>query len=159
MKKILIFVFAAMFFAGCEKFNNIFSPSAPQTPPTAGVTEAEDMGEIVSASAGKLNPIYFDFDKSTISDSMQQAIVYNADYLKNTKGTVVIEGNGDEWGNDEYNFVLGIKRAKVVKTALVDAGIPASRFKVLSNGDGNKLCADTKTCGIQNRRVDIKVLP
>lgn len=32
--------------------------------------------------------------------------------------SIKVEGNCDEWGTDEYNYALGLKRAKVMGTRI-----------------------------------------
>ncbi len=66
-----------------------------------------------------------------------------------------IEGNCDEWGSDEYNFALGLKRAKSAKDALVEEGLDASKITTVSLGESNPKCtAKTEECWQQNRRVE-----
>ena len=73
---------------------------------------------------------------------------------------IKVEGNCDEWGTDEYNYALGLKRAKSAKDALVRNGVSADRIAVVSFGESNPVCTDkTKACDAQNRRADFKVLP
>jgi peptidoglycan-associated lipoprotein len=73
---------------------------------------------------------------------------------------VKLEGNCDEWGSDEYNFALGLKRAEAVKKVLVADGIDASRISMVSYGKSNPVCTDhTKACWAKNRRVNFKLLP
>ena len=73
---------------------------------------------------------------------------------------VKLEGNCDEWGSDEYNFALGLKRAQAVKTELVNEGVDAKRISMVSLGKSTPVCAEkTKECWAKNRRVDFKLLP
>jgi len=110
----------------------------------------------------KLPSVYFDFDKFNIRADMQ-ARVDNAAEIGKTVAkelNVKLEGNCDEWGSDEYNFALGLKRANSVKKALVADGIEESRISMVSYGESNPVCTDkTKECWAKNRRVDFKVLP
>jgi len=111
----------------------------------------------------KLPTIYFAFDKYNITPEMQEKIdaaakIGNEDDAKSLN--VKLEGNCDEWGSDEYNFALGLKRAQAVKKALVADGIDASRISMVSYGKSNPVCTEhTKACWAQNRRVNFKVLP
>ena len=84
----------------------------------------------------------------------------NASKLNGLEGSVKVEGNCDEWGTDEYNYALGLKRAKVVKDALIADGISESKISVVSFGESNPVCADkTKECWSKNRRAEYKPLP
>ena len=110
----------------------------------------------------KLPTIYFAFDKFDINSDMQDKIAFAAKLGKTTAEdySVKLEGNCDEWGSDEYNFALGLKRANAVKSALVSEGVDASRIAMVSYGESNPVCNDkTQECWAKNRRVDFKLLP
>ncbi len=73
---------------------------------------------------------------------------------------IMVEGNCDEWGSDEYNYALGVKRAKTAKDALVAQGVSADRIEITSNGESKPVCTErTKACDAQNRRDEFKILP
>jgi len=120
---------------------------------------AMTMAEIES----KLPTVYFAFDKFDITPEMQEKIdaaaaLGNSEAAKSL--SVKLEGNCDEWGSDEYNFALGLKRAEAVKKALVADGVDASRISMVSYGESNPVCTEhTKECWAKNRRVNFKVLP
>ncbi|PHS57045.1 MAG: peptidoglycan-associated lipoprotein [Sulfurimonas sp.] len=122
-----------------------------------------DTNEMGMANLEKdMEVIYFDFDKFFIRTDMTDNIAKNADSAKTkaSKYTIKLEGNCDEWGSDEYNFALGLKRANAVKKALVAEGINTSRITMVSYGESNPSCVDkTKACWSKNRRVELKLLP
>jgi peptidoglycan-associated lipoprotein len=111
----------------------------------------------------KLPTIYFAFDKYDITPEMQERIDAAAELGKKeiTKSlSVKLEGNCDEWGSDEYNFALGLKRAEAVKKALVNDGIDPSRISMVSYGESNPVCTEhTRECWAKNRRVNFKLIP
>ena len=85
-----------------------------------------------------------------------------ANLLKDSQGnwTLRIEGNCDEWGSDEYNYALGLKRAKSVKTALIDLGLDSNKLTIISYGETNPVCTShTKECWAKNRRDNFTLLP
>ena len=62
--------------------------------------------------------IFFDFDDYTIRSDMWDRLRTNAKYLLERKDVkIVLEGNCDERGTNEYNLALGMKRALEVKKA------------------------------------------
>jgi len=106
--------------------------------------------------------VHFDFDKYNIREDQLPIVEQVANILKDTKTnyTVRIEGNCDEWGTDEYNYALGLKRAKTVKQALIDLGVPSQKLTIISYGESNPVCtAHTKACWAKNRRDNFTLLP
>jgi len=110
----------------------------------------------------QLSSIYFAFDQFSIDSKMQTKIETASELGKSTASNynIKLEGNCDEWGSDEYNFALGLKRADAVKKAIVAQGIDASRISMVSYGESNPVCSEkTQDCWAKNRRVDFKLLP
>ena len=103
-----------------------------------------------------ITAVFFDYDKFDIREDMQGAVKEDSGLLKNK--TFKLEGNCDEFGSDEYNVALGLKRANAVKTALVEEGISADSIAMVSLGEGNPVCTEkTQECWAKNRRVDFKL--
>lgn len=84
--------------------------------------------------------IYFDFDKSNLKMDAQEILKRKAVYLKaNPNDSLLIEGNCDERGTNEYNLALGDRRANSAKKFLVNLGIAESRIKTISYGEERPL--------------------
>jgi peptidoglycan-associated lipoprotein len=67
---------------------------------------------------------------------------------------VLIGGYCDERGSSEYNLALGQKRADSAKKGLVDAGVAASRIRVVSYGKEKPFCTESnEACWQKNRRA------
>jgi peptidoglycan-associated lipoprotein len=67
---------------------------------------------------------------------------------------VLIGGYCDERGSNEYNLALGQNRAESAMKALVNAGVAASRIRVISYGKEKPFCTEsTESCWQKNRRA------
>lgn len=110
--------------------------------------------EAAATVEARLQDVYFEFDKWKISDAGKQALATDAQWLKtNQEKALTIEGHCDERGTQAYNLVLGEKRAKAVRSYLVDLGIDPKRLAVASYGKDRPFCRDhTEDCYQQNRR-------
>jgi peptidoglycan-associated lipoprotein len=186
MKNIVLssVVCAALFFAGCsvkepavdkmaEKSQEKVQEVAPVKTEVVSDNDAEvtsessmavsDSSELSMADAEqKLATIYFDFDKYNIRGDMKDNLSNDAS-LANSEAKsfkIKLEGNCDEWGSDEYNFALGLRRTNSVKEALAAEGVDTSRITMVSYGESNPVCTNkTRECWAKNRRVDFKLLP
>jgi peptidoglycan-associated lipoprotein len=114
----------------------------------------------VDGSADGFKSVFFGFDSFSIGHNMQEVITHNVNSANRAGGRQVrIEGNCDEFGTDEYNYALGLKRAKAVKDALAIQGIPSSQMVVVSYGESNPLCGSmSSACLAKNRRVDLRLI-
>ncbi len=130
--------------------------------------EDSDINEVVSIIDGKnivLKSIHFGFDKYAISDDMLKISNENVEKINsveqdNPNVKIKLEGNCDEWGTDEYNYALGLKRTNSVKKLLVKSGISSDKIVTVSYGESNPICTEkTRKCWKRNRRVDHKLLP
>lgn len=102
--------------------------------------------------------LYFASDSYTLDDDQIQRLMSDLPKIKETAKTnkLLVEGNCDEFGTDEYNHALGLKRAKAVKALLVNSGIDANRIDIVSYGESNPICTINKpACHAKNRRVEI----
>jgi len=106
-----------------------------------------------------LQSIYFDFGGYGIAEGMENNINTNVQQLSRSNGKIKIEGNCDEFGTDEYNYALGLKRAKAVKDSIIAKGISPSKMVIISFGESNPVCSNpTDSCYAQNRRVDLRLI-
>ena len=125
--------------------------------------EATDTGSTETMTpisvSGAAPVVYFDFDKYNIKPEMQSVVNAGANLAKGAANVqVAVEGHCDEWGTDEYNQALGLRRANSVKRALTKLGLNASQVSVKSFGETKRVCTQrTKECDAKNRRAEIKV--
>lgn len=101
------------------------------------------------------NDIYFAFDDSSLSVDAQEKLISKAQWMQNNPDVhVIAEGHCDERGTTEYNIALGDKRAKRVKTFMVEFGIDQSRIRAISYGEERPLSPDSsENSWAQNRRA------
>lgn len=175
MKKISIYSFliASVLFTGCSQKSDVTvdngnSESALNTIPDTKIEQVMDGSFELAGTAdngvyyvinGKkvlVENIYFAFDKYDLSAEMKDKAMSNASKLSalNESTIVRVAGNTDEWGSDEYNYALGLKRAKTVKDVLVNNGVNA-KVALLSYGESKPVCTEkNKECWQKNRRVN-----
>jgi outer membrane protein OmpA-like peptidoglycan-associated protein len=107
--------------------------------------------------------VNFDFDKASLNDSGRAQVarvVEGINTKEETKGGValVLEGHADDVGTEEYNMVLGKKRAEAVKNELEKLGIEGSRLRTVSFGEGRPFeTGDTPQIRAANRRVEVQI--
>jgi peptidoglycan-associated lipoprotein len=136
--------------ATCQYNSSILATDPACVPPPPALTDT-------TAITG---PIYFDFDKSTIRPDAAATLDRKVPWLQANPGMRIrIEGNADERGSDEYNLALGQRRAASAKRYLVDHGIAADRFDLVSYGEERPVCTEhNEACWQQNRRDDFRIV-
>ena len=79
--------------------------------------------------------IYFDFDRDLLKPEGQNELQRVATLLR-TRGTSVvkIEGNCDERGTEEYNLMLGQRRADATRRYLLALGVRPEQLETISYG-------------------------
>jgi len=110
----------------------------------------------VSKSGIKL--LYFASDSYTLDDDQIERLMSDIPKIKNmtSNGKIIVEGNCDEFGTDEYNHALGLKRARSVKKLLISAGVDENKIDTVSYGESNPVCTiDEPACHAKNRRAEI----
>jgi len=125
--------------------------------PITNANTADAASSVSNGSDSGLVSILFDFDKFNIREDMTQPMQNNSAMLKG-KNAIKLEGNCDEFGSDEYNYALGLRRANAVKDSLVAQGVDAAAISMVSFGESNPVCLEkTQECWDKNRRVDFKL--
>ncbi len=101
------------------------------------------------------NVVHFATDQSTLSPEAQQILTRQAQWLRqNADYQIIIEGNADERGTEEYNLALGARRAASAKEFLVGQGIAAGRIRTISYGKERPIATcPAERCWAQNRRA------
>lgn len=106
-----------------------------------------------------LNYVMFEFNESTILPVSYSIINEAYQQLKNTPDTyLVIDGNTDKVGSDEYNQKLSERRAQAVKDYLVAKGIRESRILIEASGEKDPIATNSTDAGrTQNRRAEMRL--
>jgi peptidoglycan-associated lipoprotein len=124
----------------------------------AGLDEFEGM--IKDPAALAANTIHFSFDSAVIKKGEQSNISAVAAALSaNPSDKVLVEGNCDERGTEEYNRALGERRAIAAREALVKSGISGDRIRTISYGkDKPADPGHDEAAWAKNRRDDFILL-
>ena len=114
---------------------------------------------IRAATAALTATIYFDYDRSDITDDSRAKLDAKVPVLtQNTGVRIRIAGHTDSRGSDEYNLALGQRRAAAAKRYLTDRGIDGSRIEILSFGEERPTCTDeSEGCWSRNRRDEFEI--
>jgi len=116
-------------------------------------------GSNVNSSSDGFKSLYFGFGGYGIAPSMENRMTLNAQVASKTSKKIKIEGNCDEFGTDEYNYALGLKRAKAVKDNMIAQGVSATKMVIVSYGESSPVCSSpTDGCYARNRRVDLHLV-
>ena len=132
-------------------------PTVPTAPGDADGSGG-DMGSD-SIFHAKVQDIFFGYDSFDLSPEAAANITSAAAFLNAHPAIkVLIGGYCDDRGSAEYNITLGENRANAAETALVSAGVPASRIRVVSYGKEKQFCTDeNESCWQQNRRDQFSI--
>ena len=137
----------ALCVAGC-KYNKAAKGGAGDDAVGSDISSNSDSMSIANASEGKFEdlytrctdvdfaPVYFGFDSTVVPEGELSKIDAVAQHLNDkTDRVVVVEGNCDERGSNEYNMALGENRAVIIRNYLVQNGITADRIQTRSYGE------------------------
>lgn len=121
----------------------------------APISDSESITKLVN---GGYVAAYFDFNKSTPTDSSMDGINFVLNYLRNNpSASVEITGYADEIGNASYNEKLANERANSVKNILLKAKIAPERINVVSGGVDASVDKDSALARKLVRRVTFKI--
>ena len=159
----------ALLSAGCRTkpgadgaaFDDTINPQDQQfgwegdTPLAGGDFRDSNLYEPVATPAG-VYPVYFRYNESAIPAGELSKVDAVAATLQQAPGLVVlVEGNCDERGTNEYNMSLGEYRAQAVRERLIAAGVAAERVQTLSYGEEKPAAyGHDEASWAQNRRAE-----
>lgn len=105
----------------------------------------------------KLNPIYFDFDKSNIRPDAAAELIKVVEVLREYPTMKIdVRSHTDSRGNDAYNLKLSDRRAKSTVEWMVEQGIDRSRITGQGYGEiqlQNK-CSNGVPCSVEEHQLN-----
>ncbi len=164
-KQLFVFALIALLvlaLGACSKKPTTEVQTAPEQtqvteqPAEAPVEEvAETPQEETAMKMPVLNDVFFEFDKSRLTDEAKQVLADNARQLQDaTAAMITIEGHCDERGTNAYNLALGEKRANSAREYLVSLGVAAGRITTISYGEERPFnTGHDESAWSQNRRA------
>jgi uncharacterized repeat protein (TIGR01451 family) len=104
----------------------------------------------------RLEPVYFDFDKSNIRRDQVPITERDLAVIKtNPNSKIILGGYTDERGNMAYNLGLSDRRASSVKKYLMDNGITEDRIAIYAYGKEFAKQGKDEKVWQNDRRVDV----
>ena len=122
---------------------------------------SDDSVSIVTKSSENkiLQIIYFDFDKSKLSNVSLEEIKNFINTNKSSDKKFIVVGHTDTMGTKRYNQTLSLERAKVVQKVLVELGIEKNNIRILGEGENNlRVQTADEIKHPANRRAEISPL-
>ena len=142
--------------------NLVPPPENPSFQPGPIAAASPDLfgGMIKDPAALAAYTVHFAYDSAAVKKSEQANLQSVASALSSDASTkLLIEGNCDERGTEEYNRSLGERRALALREALAKLGVDPSRVRTISYGKDKP--ADTghdEAAWAKNRRGDFILL-
>jgi peptidoglycan-associated lipoprotein len=121
------------------------------------ITDIMRLQEVIRQ--GKVQPVFFEYDKADLTAEAKRILEENAGWLQQfPKAEIIIEGHSDERGTEEYNLALGDRRAQSTRQYLLQLEVDQHQLKTLSYGEELPFssCHD-ESCWRQNRRAHFRL--
>jgi len=97
--------------------------------------------------------VYFDYDKADMRDDALAILKTAVKTLeRNPQADILITGNCDIRGSEQYNEKLGRKRGEAVKQFMLDNGIPTENIRIVSRGKLDAIAHVRDLIGMQKDR-------
>lgn len=124
--------------------------TAPAKPSNPMASHANNRGYFTETIGDTVN---FLVDSADLTPKSRGILDQQAEWIKLSKYSVLVEGHADEQGTREYNLALGARRAVAVRDYLSAKGVPLSRISVVTFGKERPLeVCSTENCYSRNRR-------
>ena len=161
--------------SGAEAVDVVDGKDEEANPDTLALVNATDDGTLASAldpttpfdqnpnfkpvDGADFAPVYFGFDSTTIPGGEIAKIEDVArDLASNPTHVVIVVGNCDERGSNEYNLALGENRAIIVRDYLARLGVAADRMQTKSYGEEKPaVMGSGEAVWSKNRRAEFEL--
>jgi len=130
---------------------------APPPPPAAAAAAVESAP--APAPTRRVFLVFFDFDKSLITDAGRQVVAAAAAAYKGGNGAKIqASGYTDLSGTASYNMALSERRADAVRDLLIADGVPRDAIDLAWHGKENpRVPTPNGVREPQNRRVEVVI--
>ncbi len=164
-QKLFLPIVAALTLAACateqEQENNI--PRLPAQDPNVMAAQENNYKLYNQTPAQmyrslKLPSVNYDFDSIRPPEYAYDLLDKIAVVMKEHENLhLIMEGNSDVLGSEEYNYWISGARAAALKSYLVSRGINAERIRIHAYGNTRPITLDNSQEGRRaNRRVDMQ---
>jgi peptidoglycan-associated lipoprotein len=138
-------------------------PTLPPVESPTGFSEPNRgdfyQGMTMDRAALAADTIHFAFDSAVIRDSERANLQAVASALADSSTKLLVEGNCDERGTEEYNRALGERRALAAREALAKLGVDPMRMMTISYGKDKPVDpGHDEAAWAKNRRDDFVLL-
>lgn len=140
----------------------VVSGQAPGAPSTLAAAEIQRLfGQALDARP--LPPrqflLYFQTGSDDLTAESQAELPRIVEFVRNRPvPDVSVIGHTDTTGAPASNTELGLRRARLIGSQLVSAGLPANQLEVTSHGEANLLVTTADNVAeARNRRVEVTV--
>ncbi len=170
MRLTILTITVLLFLSSCNKKSKVSPSNVTNSTETVTINDSSGVtgnssashnnnhDDGIDGSSSGFKSIYFEFGRYDITPDMEKRMNNNS-FIAKSKSKIKLEGNCDEFGTDEYNFALGLKRANAVKSSLVSKGVSPETIVLRSLGESSPLCQNTTDkCYAKNRRVDFHIV-
>lgn len=144
----------------------LHGPTAPAPQAQAASTADEPLQTPECSEETECSPepiftptIFFDTDKSDVSNQAMEALRVFCDIMKNNSYGMDIVGFADERHSVAYNLKLSLRRARAVSEALQSLGLSVDRMHLEGRGEIQSVNDQgRKMEWSHNRRVEIRIV-
>ena len=141
---------------------NVFAVAKSKGPTAKLPAPLQPIDVIITPTAIVLQPIYFDYDKSNITQQGAFELDKLVQVMKsNDKLVIFAKSHTDNRGSDQYNLSLSDRRAQATVQYVISKGIPAERITGKGFGESEPVvpcnpCAEEEYA--KNRRSEFLIV-